>query len=861
MLGRVLRLLGGSPKDSPIAVAPVPGAEVLPSLRPSTALQTVIEPVPIPQTGPRHAGQPVPYYPQRGPAVPAASPERIVATQAELIRELRQASSLSFDEFDRYVKPAINNYAAFVHLLPASEFDHHCDLGGLFRHGLEAALYASRRAEGKEFALNEDPCVRKFQIFRWRACALFGALLHDLGKAVIDVGAVDETGTKVWNPHIQALYDWTQEHQIPYYTISWRGTRKHNEHKAISAAVLLRIFPEETMRWMGEYRGRAAYDAMLMALGGPDDKNNPFFDIILSADMDSTSTDKIAQQRRLASIGEAGSRGYATIAMRAMHDLLLAGTWKVNQVGSPIWLTHEGLYGLEEKTSTGVIEHLRAAGMTWLDDSPIKLRNLLADVGAIVPQPGTDEATLMHRVQIYIPDRAGGFNPVTVSAIKFANQNIIPEHYVLPSAVDVVLMNSNDGTLAPPSTVPPALPASSPPPAAAGAEPPPAPAVGLPSAPPTATPIDESVVDDDDPETNPPPAVSKKSAKTGGGSRKPVKLTPSSDGPPITLKPAASGPLAVHDASDNPFADHNDGVVVPDDDGFSSVPSATPAAGDLQPLPANGVAITSLRDRANERDTRDQLIDEHRAIDRDPFPPTSIEGAKAWLAKQEEGVYLDYVIDRVRNKELTWTKDVLVIDDLLHLSFPGVFDGCGTDAPILRDAFHRRGWLESDPLRPKNLTTVLPVNGIQQAFLRFNYDVSYTLRFLLPGGRQSASTVVDRGPYITGRRAALYSDQNRFTEADGAIVRLAVSEFLTDQFKAAQASWKQASETVILGLLNTFCGQHKLGLTHVRLMLQAGKNPLLEHHDTSVSHRPNAAYDPDIDHRIFVNTPDRAPRP
>ena len=122
-----------------VADLPAPAAR-------ASATQTMITPTPVPIVGPTFKGHTVPYYPNRGLGVLAAPPEYLLETQQKLIREIKQASSLSYDEFDSFILPVITNYARYVHLLPASETDHHSDLGGLFRHGLEVALIACRRA-------------------------------------------------------------------------------------------------------------------------------------------------------------------------------------------------------------------------------------------------------------------------------------------------------------------------------------------------------------------------------------------------------------------------------------------------------------------------------------------------------------------------------------------------------------------------------------------------------------------------------------------------------------------------------------------------------------------------------------------
>jgi conjugal transfer pilus assembly protein TraI len=75
--------------------------------------------------------------------LPVAAPARIVTTQSELIARLQDGLAFTDTRFAALVRPVIERYAAFVHLLPASEAHHHRGAGGLFRHGLEVAFHAA----------------------------------------------------------------------------------------------------------------------------------------------------------------------------------------------------------------------------------------------------------------------------------------------------------------------------------------------------------------------------------------------------------------------------------------------------------------------------------------------------------------------------------------------------------------------------------------------------------------------------------------------------------------------------------------------------------------------------------------------
>jgi conjugal transfer pilus assembly protein TraI len=126
----------------------------------------------------------IPRYPPFLKGLPVAAPARIVATQGELIARLQDALAFTDARFAALVRPVVERYAAFVHLLPASEGHHHRGAGGLFRHGLEVAFHAAQASQGRIFALDRSPAERRALEPRWRLAAGLAGLCHDVGKPV-----------------------------------------------------------------------------------------------------------------------------------------------------------------------------------------------------------------------------------------------------------------------------------------------------------------------------------------------------------------------------------------------------------------------------------------------------------------------------------------------------------------------------------------------------------------------------------------------------------------------------------------------------------------------------------------------------
>jgi len=795
------------PPPPPSSIEPVRalyGAPDPASVAPPRPPQPVLPPAPVPQAGPYYDGKPVPAYPRMGPAVPSVPPRMLLVTQDALIRTLRQASSLANEDFDRFMLPTIERYAEYVHLLPASEYDHHADLGGLFRHGLEVALNASRGAEGKEFALNEVPSVRKFQLSRWRACAMLGGMLHDLGKAVIDVGAKDVSGEKIWNPHVQSLWDWITESRVDHYMIHWRELRRHKEHDAISATALVRIIPDETMRWLGEYGGRAAYDAMLLALTGSTDRNNPLIEVIKQADQASVAADRAEAQRRLASVGEAGSRSNAAQLVRAMRDLVLKGAWQVNTPGNIVWHTAGGLYVMYPQCAKEVVESLREAGTTALPNDPPVILEILREAGVVEQKNmgkdsnGKEQVYDLHRVKIMAKTPSGAEMLLDMSALKFANDRIIPDYYVLPPALPVEICDpdgkvtsrvAEDGSVTYTDAGTTAAKE-----AAAAASAPASPANTASAA-----------------------ATASQGGRGKAGRRATKKVEGASLDDLVRAVTDAEDPTAVAPAT-APGGDPADLVFSSEDDDEDTVEDGADTG-------------ASLRDWGSEKDHRDTVIQEGRAAAADPFPPTTREAAQQWLKHQSRASYLSFILDKITKGDLAVGKDLRVIDGCLHVQYPECVQGCGIDPPLVLETLAGEGWFNKASGGRKSGCILTIQEGTSfMTMLSFTHAMTRTIMLLLPDGALDANQAKnDRGPYITGPRSRLADGVQKGSPLWVAIYQQAFYRKLCDLYQDTEAGLAGQEPKRLFEKFAEFLSGHKaeMGTRLVQIRFKENKNPLL----------------------------------
>lgn len=375
-------------------------------------------------------GQLLPAYPERSHPVPCYTPDELLATQASLIQALQQASDLDRHDFARLVMPALRNYASYVHLLPASEAHHHFGLGGLLRHGLECAYFASTFCDKAMLGYETDPERSYNTRRRWRLAVLFGALLHDMGKPIIDVGALTPDGD-AWSPHDCSLYDWLVERGLPHYHIQWRAGGRYKQHEAFNAVSTYRILPDETIRFICEY-GQEPFDTMILALSGRPDPRFPLADYLRDADCKSVDLDLKHNKVQLASAGHGALANLAARMLRTMYGLIESGQWKTNRPSAPVWITPRGTFLLFPSALQEVHDILRQdPSMTSLPSDLNALLDALIDFKRVTTnRVAQAHETRTWNVRLSTEEKGREF-VFDTQAILWADEDLVPKNHII----------------------------------------------------------------------------------------------------------------------------------------------------------------------------------------------------------------------------------------------------------------------------------------------------------------------------------------------------------------------------------------------------------------------------------------------
>jgi hypothetical protein len=188
---------------------------------------------------------------------PLLSIKDVLKPHSEIIKHTKRisghANSNGDYTFEKLFLPVIENYARYIHLLPASSGWHHARMGGLITHSLQVANRSLRIAKETHLTANQKIDVERSRTPRWQYAAWIAGLLHDAGKIYTDIkvsSAYDKN--IIWHPLVSDLVEWAENEDVDRYFVTWRKDRIHKKHETTALAILHTILPSEAKRYISE---------------------------------------------------------------------------------------------------------------------------------------------------------------------------------------------------------------------------------------------------------------------------------------------------------------------------------------------------------------------------------------------------------------------------------------------------------------------------------------------------------------------------------------------------------------------------------------------------------------------------------
>lgn len=280
-------------------------------------------------------------YPPVAAGVPALPVSEILRPHEDLLARIRHLVEY-WSDWERWYMPMIRRYAAYVHLLPASEHHHHRGAGGLLAHGLEVGLYTLQQAHDKLYGLHLEPKVRRLARPRWQYGCFVAGLCHDLGKpvALMRVTLGPEGGAE-WQPFESDLSSWLLSHRAERYWVSFRR-RRVADHERLAVLALDRVLSLEDRSYLGEHDPEMLL-AVLATIRKEAQVEHEMGRLVVAADRKSVQED-LGRSNLEQDVGQNLGLPVMRILRDAMCRLVQGGVWQANVAGGRLWYMGSGLY-------------------------------------------------------------------------------------------------------------------------------------------------------------------------------------------------------------------------------------------------------------------------------------------------------------------------------------------------------------------------------------------------------------------------------------------------------------------------------------------------------------------------------------
>ena len=287
-------------------------------------------------------------------------PLDLLGQRAKQVKTIQQLAGVPKAHWRTLYMDALLAFAGYVQQLPASESHHHPGAGGLLDHTLEVVTHALRIRRGHLLPHGADAEEITAKKDVWTYAVFSSALLHDVGKPLMDqvVTLYDKQGRELG--HWDALT--TSMPCDGWYRIRYRKDRQYRLHERAALLLSRLILPIPALNWLASDRSVLA--AWMATVSGIYEEAGVIGGISQQADGLSVAE----------SLGAADTTTQLPGARTPLHERLLTGLrflLKENQIplnrnGAAAWFDGEHLWLVSKRGIDALREHLTQEGHTGI---------------------------------------------------------------------------------------------------------------------------------------------------------------------------------------------------------------------------------------------------------------------------------------------------------------------------------------------------------------------------------------------------------------------------------------------------------------------------------------------------------------
>ncbi|MCC3750832.1 MAG: TraI domain-containing protein [Halorhodospira halophila] len=323
-----------------------------------------------------------PKEPPRPGLLPVCSAGRLLRApeRVKRVRKIVQLTAFPVTHRVELVDSLLRSFAGLVQELPASETHHHAGRGGLLDHGLETAIYSLQRRQGHVLPPRAEPERVVHEADAWTYALLALALVHDLGKVVVDqrITLYGSGGQKLrlWEPWYGTMSDMG----AVWYAVRYASGRVHRLHEPASALLAHRVIPASGLAWIARHPD--LFSLWAAALQGRLEDAGILGQLLQQGDRESVARSLGGElPEPLAAVKEPlGER-----LLKTLRYLFREKGMPLNRNGAAGWLKGEDLWLVSKRVADALREQLHEEGFHSLPSRNERLFDVLQEQGVVVP--------------------------------------------------------------------------------------------------------------------------------------------------------------------------------------------------------------------------------------------------------------------------------------------------------------------------------------------------------------------------------------------------------------------------------------------------------------------------------------------
>lgn len=322
-------------------------------------------------------------YPPFDKGIPVINIEKIIQAQQELIDRIFRTAGVSRADFEKLYKPAIENLARHVHLLPATSTTYFRGTGGLFRMSLEIALNSLQSANAAVFPAGGGVERRFFMQPKW-TLATFLAGLCSQNYRTVNMMAVMTRDNAQWTPLLYPLHEWCVSQKADVYFVRWMEDNHVHGAQASAAYSISQVVTPAVLQYLASDNNQVV-PSMTAAIAGVEmnTSENPIGRLVAPI---ITRVIEDDLKRSATNYGHLVIGAHLEMhLLDAMRRLVRGGKWIANNVssGGRLWVGQEGVF-IDWPLGSGDIANLLARdNFAGIPKDPDTLADLLVSANLL----------------------------------------------------------------------------------------------------------------------------------------------------------------------------------------------------------------------------------------------------------------------------------------------------------------------------------------------------------------------------------------------------------------------------------------------------------------------------------------------